>query len=173
MTTDREFHDILRKRAALLSHAEEEAIEETDLFVLLSINTEKYGICAKHIREIVRREKITYIPNAPDRIAGLINLRGEIISIIDLREDLNISGDKEVDSSTEKAIIIIQWESHSVGLLVDQVIGISELPTSHIEEPLLTLDKIKGEHIAGEIRIDDDIYGLLDVKNVLGIKDDE
>ncbi len=97
--------------------------------LIFNLNGTKCGIEVPQIKEIIRTERITVIPNTPDFIEGVINLRGQIITIINLRKRLGMEA-KGTDSSTYTVILEGKWGT--VGLIVDDVSEVAEIPAEDV-----------------------------------------
>src|ERR1700685_2566182 len=96
------------------------------------IGRETFGLPIAMVREIVRVPEITSVPNAPDYIEGVINLRGRIIPVIDLRKRF---GDKSGEKSKKNRIVVVELENRSIGLLVHSASEVLRIPPSDIEAP--------------------------------------
>jgi purine-binding chemotaxis protein CheW len=94
------------------------------------IGRETYGVPITSLHEIVRVPEITAVPDAPDYMEGVINLRGKIVSVIDLRKRL---GAKEVVSSRRNRILVVEHNGRLCGLMVDSASEVLKVPTSDIE----------------------------------------
>ena len=94
------------------------------------IGRETYGVPITSLHEIVRVPEITAVPDAPDYMEGVINLRGKIVSVIDLRKRL---GFKEVVSSRRNRILVVEHNGRLCGLMVDSASEVLKVPTSDIE----------------------------------------
>ncbi len=154
---------ILHQRAIRLSQIEEEEKEEKVNVVILILNDEWYGIPVENVREILKRGEITRVPCAPPEVIGIINLRGEIISIIDLKKVLGL---ELTSSALGSQIIIVQVSDLKFGLLVDFVSDLVGVNIKSLESPLPTIEKAKAEYIYGEIIIDKRLVGILNVEKI-------
>jgi purine-binding chemotaxis protein CheW len=94
------------------------------------IGRETYGVPITSLHEIVRVPEITAVPDAPDYMEGVINLRGKIVSVIDLRKRL---GAKEVVSSRRNRILVVEHNGRLCGLMVDSASEVLKVPMSDIE----------------------------------------
>lgn len=162
------FQGILRERAQLLSQPLQQKREETVKLIVFSLGEELYGFEAAHVREVVKAERITFVPFAPDFIEGVINLRGSIISVVDLGKILNIQDDTRID---ERWLIVVEAGSIEAALHIDLAWGVIDVPKSSIEPPLVTLEKGQTEHLKGEAHIDGDLIGILNLENILVVEE--
>jgi len=126
-----DFYSKMEERAMQSQQTESsnESIE-TKQFVTFIVDNEEFGIDIRQIQEINRIEKITKLPKAPSFIEGIINLRGEIIPVIDLRKRFDITS-RELDDSSR--VIITDISGKKTGLIVDRVNEVLNLPISNIE----------------------------------------
>ncbi len=139
--------------------------------VVFRIGQEEFGVNIDEVREIIRMEKVTQIPNTPGYIKGVINLRGNIIVVIDLAMKLGFSS-KETDKDTR--IIVIKVEDNTVGMVVDYATEVLRLAGDKIEPaPAIITSKIEADYIEGVGVLDERLLTLLDLAKVLKAKDAE
>ncbi|MBI1923248.1 chemotaxis protein CheW [Candidatus Poribacteria bacterium] len=150
------------------ARAQENEVEDSRILVSFSLGDEQYGIDAQHIEVIIEPLKIFQVPCVPEYIMGVINLRGEIISIIDLKRFFALP-QGEVDDRAR--IIVVQDGGVKVGFLVDSVSGMAHVPVSWIQAPLSTIEKIKADYIDGEVHIDKRLLGTLNVENIIAAEE--
>ena len=96
------------------------------------IGRETFGVPIELVHEIVRVPDITAVPDSPEYIEGVINLRGKIVSIVDLRKRF---GEKEITTNKKNRILVAEVENKMVGLVVDAASEVLKLPQSEIEAP--------------------------------------
>ena len=94
------------------------------------VGRETYGVPITSLHEIVRVPEITAVPDAPDFMEGVINLRGKIVSVIDLRKRL---GEKKVTSSRRNRILVVEHRGRLSGLIVDSASEVLKIPASDVE----------------------------------------
>ena len=138
----------------------------TDLLQLVGfqLDDEEYGIDILKVQEINRITEITKIPQSPDFVEGVINLRGNVIPIIDLRKRFNMPH-KEYDKRIR--IVVGEIGDRTVGFIVDAVSEIIRLPADKIEPaPNISADD-KAEYILGVGKLDDKLLMLLDIDKIL------
>jgi len=165
--TDRELiSKILKKRAAELAATDETGSisQETNNFLKIQLGQESYAIPTSHLSELVKFDYITEIPCTPDYISGVINLRGKIISIIDLKKLLGLRYSDFTGSST---IVIALHDSRTLGFLVDSVLGTEDISKEFIQYNIDQLDDIVGKFVLG---ICHDSTIILDVPSIIGDK---
>ncbi|HHN65888.1 MAG TPA: purine-binding chemotaxis protein CheW [Nitrospirae bacterium] len=131
--------------------------------LVFTVKDEKFAIDIMRIVEILNPVDVHTIPDLPPFIDGVINLRGNIIPIINLRKRFDI------DEPSEKArIIIIRFDNESVGLLVDSVVEIKELETEQISRPSRLFRGFRAEFIKGIANPGkEDVIIIMDIDKVL------
>jgi purine-binding chemotaxis protein CheW len=144
--------------------------DDQDLLQLVSfqIGSEEFGIDILMVQEIIRLIEITKIPNSPSYIEGIVNLRGKVISIIDLRVKLGI---EKISPTNETRIIVVDIDSMIVGFLVDSVSEVLRIPKSITEAPPSIVNGLDTEYITAVGKLEDRLLILLDLKKVL-LKDE-
>ena len=142
--------------------------EESDGLIQLVgfvIGKELFGVNILMVQEIIREMPFTPIPNSPDFIEGVINLRGNIIPVIDLRRRLNASSDKPASNIW---IIILNINNRVAGFIVDSVTKVLKVPLENIKPPPdIVVSSLQNQYITGVCRIDEHLLILLDFNRIL------
>ena len=137
----------------------------TEQLVVMRLAKEDYGVDITVVREIIRMQKITEVPQAPAYVEGIINLRGSVIPVVDLRKrfDLPVA---EVSSDTR--IVVVDVRSHTVGLVVDAVMEVISVPTEAIE-PVgsLTSGGSLTTDLRGIVKLAENLIILINLENLL------
>lgn len=151
---------------------ENQKIEITDLLQLVSfkVGTEEFGVDILKVQEINRMLKITKVPNAPEFVEGVVNLRGRIIPVIDLRKRLSIEN-KEHDNKTR--IIVVDINGNIVGFIVDEVNEVLRISKDIIENPPELVSQVDSDFITSVAKLEDRLIILLDLDNLLMKKEKE
>lgn len=136
--------------------------EERQL-VVFSLLDEDYGIDIYKVQEIIQYRDITYVPKAPVFVKGVINLRGRVIPVIDLKERFGLP-EKEITSDTR--IIVVEISSQTVGLIVDSVTEVLRIPKTDIEPPP-PVTTIEADFIEGVGKLDERLIIILDIDRIL------
>lgn len=137
--------------------------------VVFSIGDEEFGVEIMKVQEIIRMTSITKIPQAPDYIRGVINLRGRIIVVINLNVVLDMAS-KEQDENTR--IIVGSIGDTVMGFVVDSVSEVIRLPQKSVEPaPVVIADKLGTEYVMGVGKLDNRLLMLLNLAKVLGAKE--
>jgi len=136
---------------------------QKDKYLTFHIGTEDYGISIAYVTEIIGIQSITEIPEMPDFIKGVINLRGKVIPVMDVRTRFKLSP-REYDERT--CIIVVEIDGTSVGLVVDAVNEVADIPEDQVEAPPKSKRK-GGSYIQGIGKIDKEVKILLDINKIL------
>jgi len=107
---------------------------------------------------------MTRIPMAPSFVKGVMNLRGEIVSVLDIREFFGLDESKK---ALDSRVVITDASGYTVGILVDAVRGTEDIEESAVQAPLATLKKELMAFTKGQLQWGDDIFTLLDLEQVL------
>ncbi|QXM06127.1 chemotaxis protein CheW [Crassaminicella indica] len=146
-----------------------EKITTTDnQYVLFKLDNEYYGIDILHVETIEKVMDITRVPHAPYYVEGVINLRGEVVPVINLRKRFDLP---QVELNDESRIIIISIEEIVVGLLVDASSEVLQFDTETIDDVPNFSDRLKNDYVKGIGKDNERIIILLDLKKVLGNTD--
>jgi len=146
----------------------EETLKKQDAellqLVTFSIGEEEFGVDILSVQEIIRMMDITKVPRAPDFVEGVINLRGKVIPIIDLRKRFGLST-RDHDKHTR--IIVIEINNMIVGFVVDSVSEVLRIPASTVEPPPPVVSGLESEYISGVGKLEDRLLILLDLNKLL------
>ncbi|MFO1470791.1 MAG: chemotaxis protein CheW [Turneriella sp.] len=140
--------------------------EDIKQFVAFRLGQEDYAVDILQVQEIIRLENITWLPRKPAYILGIINLRGEIIPIVELRTKFGLKG---IPATKSTRILITQIEGRLVGLVVDMVHEVLDVLQSQIDtEPeLLNADRRVVQYVKGMAKVDKRIFIILDLERIL------
>ena len=137
--------------------------------VVFQLGGEEFGVEIMQVQEIIRMPDITRIPQSPDYVEGVINLRGKIIVVVNLDTKFDLHS-KELDEDSR--IVIVEVGSNVVGMIVDSVSEVMRLASSSVEPaPEIISTKIKADYLKGVGKLDERLLILLDLERVLS--DDE
>lgn len=139
--------------------------------VVFGIGKELYGVGIGYVQEIVRVPEVTEVPDAPPFLEGVINLRGKVIPVIDLRKRLKLDG-KDKTKSTR--VLVTENEGSKgglVGLLVDFVSEVRKVQADAVEDPPEMVSAVGVEYITGVAKVDEKLIILLDLTRLLNVED--
>jgi purine-binding chemotaxis protein CheW len=152
--------------------AQERTGDSTELLQLVSFNLgdEEFALDILTVQEINRMVEITQVPRSPHFVEGVINLRGKVIPIVDLRKRFNLE-EKEYDQHTR--IVVVDIDNRTIGLIVDAVSEVLRLPSDTIEPPPSLVAGVDAEYIKGVGTLEDRLLILLDLNMIFSKKEKE
>ena len=146
---------------------ERKAAEATEHLATFFLAREEYGVEVKLVQEIIRVSEITPVPRAPDSIKGVINLRGRIIPVIDLKRKLGLG---DVDLGRRARIVVVRLRERLVGLLVDAASQVLKVPVSSIDPAPEAVVEIDADYIRGVAKLPDRLIILMDLQKILALE---
>lgn len=158
----------LADNVSLVDDMENEDFGPSIRCVLFALENEIYGIQVSKIREVLRVGKIRPVPGAPYQVLGVINVRGVIVTVIDSRSMFNLQK-KEIDDLS-RIIIVEVDDERSVGILVDFVMEVKDIPENKFE-PLSSTKDNASRNIQGIAHYQDSVIILLDVDTMFQDQD--
>ena len=154
-------------KSAVLAAAEREAraLDHQETIAVVRLAGESYGMTASQVAEIVRPQEIVEVPNAPEHVEGVINLRGRIIPVVDLRRHL---GMPDAGVTAETRIVITEIHSkagatETVGLIVDGVQEVRTIGEGQIDDKVAGTASVSDEYLRGVVNLDAGLIILLDI----------
>lgn len=145
----------------MLEH--KDIVEEVKVIVFRLVD-EEYGVEVSQVRSIERMQNITRVPRTPEFVKGVINLRGVVTPIIDLKTRFSL-GNEEYSDATR--IIIVAVEDMEVGLIVDAANDVIDIPLSSIEQPPAVVGGIKATYLRGVAKLQNRLLIMLNLDKVL------
>ena len=134
-------------------------------FVAFSIGNEEYCIDISKVREVKEMMPITKVPQAPDDVEGIVNLRGQVIPIVNLKKNLGYYEENSLDNK----IILVELENEIVGFIVDDVSDVVTIDEKEIEKPPGILGA-STHHIKGIVKKEGRLLLILDVDKISSLK---
>jgi len=132
--------------------------------VSFTIDDVEYGLDILHVHEILRIPDITRLPNTPQYIRGVINLRGNVIPVVDVRDRFGFA---RQDATENSRIIVIESEGRQIGLYVDNVSQVIRINDKNIDPPSGLIEGVSEIFIEGIGRLKDSLIVILSLKNIL------
>lgn len=132
--------------------------------VTFSLGQEEFGVDILKVQEIIRMVEITKVPKAPDFVEGVINLRGKVIPVVDLRRRFGMT---QAEHSKDTRIMVVDICKTITGFIVDSVSEVLRIPADTIEPPPPVVAGIESEYINGVGKLEDRLLILLDLDKVL------
>jgi len=147
--------------------AEVQDLKEMIKLVIFRVNDEEYGVDVSLIKSIERMMQITRVPNVQEYILGVINLRGSVIPVVDLRVRFAFPA-TEIKEDTR--IIVLSIDELEVGIVVDSCSDVTDIKLENIEPPPSVVGAIESTFIQGVTKIDRRLIILLDMEKTLKMK---
>ncbi len=139
-------------------------IEDFERYVTFMIGAEIYGVEVLQVREIIGMAQITHVPNSMDFMKGVINLRGSVVPVVDMRIKFRMD-EREYDAFT--VILIVEVREQLIGLIVDSVSDVVGIPVEGLQETPHFSANIETDYIKGIGNKDDQLIIILDVDLIL------
>ena len=148
--------------------AVEEVAEELLECVTFALGGETYAFETIYAAEVLRIPRLVKIPKVQELIAGVFNLRGEIVAAMDIRPLLGLP---QTPFGTAGRIIVVKGEKFNTGILVESVKGVMALPLDSFEVAVKSLSGAQREYLRGQLQLPDGLVILLDIKRLIGAPD--
>lgn len=152
---------IERERAASATPA---AVQERVPYLGFFLGAEVYGLPLQQLREVTHLTRLRCIPGAPPSVAGLVNLRGEIICALNPKTILSLS---ETAPAETPFLVVLHGFGEPLGLVVDSITDIYAISPDQIESPLATWPPERAQFFVGTVRVQDAVMGVLDLTRVV------
>ncbi|HUX22045.1 MAG TPA: chemotaxis protein CheW, partial [Spirochaetia bacterium] len=145
-------------------NAERDIDGELNQLISFMVGNEEYGMEILRVKEVIRSPEITSLPKAPTFVKGIINLRGDVIPIVDLRNKFGLETD-EMTQATR--IIVVDVDGRLVGMVVDSASQVVRIPSDQIDPPPPIIGGISTEYIKGVAKLNDRLVILLNIDSIL------
>lgn len=147
---------------------EEVAGESLERFLEFDLGNEAYAVPLLSIKEVITVPETTPLPNSPSYFLGIMNLRGQIISVVDLRKKLKISSKSE---GLEESVVIVDFEGVSIGLIVDSINRVINFAISELIEVPEVQSQVNAQYINGVYKGEKKLTIILDLEKILNIEE--
>jgi purine-binding chemotaxis protein CheW len=154
-----------REGRYLSTNKAQESFQERQL-VVFDLNKEAYGVDISAVREIIRMQEITRVPRAPQFVEGVINLRGKVIPVVDLRTRF---GMPRGERKSENRTVVMDMAGEEVGMVVDAVTEVSRVSASSIEPPSSVITTNDSAYLTGIVKTKEKLIILLDIAKVIAL----
>ncbi|WP_300979824.1 chemotaxis protein CheW [Methanomethylovorans sp.] len=133
--------------------------------VVFQLGGEEFGVDIMAVQEIIKMPPLTAIPQVPEHVTGVIDLRGRVIVVIDLGKKFNILSS---ENNKDRKIIVVELEDQVIGMMVDSVSEVLRIPSASVEPaPEIIASGVSADYIQGVGKLEDRLLILLDLRNVL------
>lgn len=143
---------------------------ETRQLVVFSVADEIYGVDIHQVKEIIRVPEITRVPRTPDFVEGVVNLRGSVIPVLDLRKRFGFSAG---EASSDQRIVVMEMGEQTVGMIVDSVSEVLQVDVERIEPASPYVVTVDSQYISGIAKLGERLIILLDANRVLSLEERE
>lgn len=146
-----------------------EHLKKTISFLIFKLQDELFALDVESVLEVLENQKVAKVPNTPDHVRGVVNFRGDILPIIDMREILHLKTNLE---SEVVVVLDLKYDKHSmrIGAIADGVVGVALIPELSIEPiPDLNLEFSK-EFVEGMFKHNNQFITILDVNKVFTLE---
>jgi purine-binding chemotaxis protein CheW len=143
---------------------------EGDVKQLISftVGAEEYGLELSRVKEVIRMRQITWLPKAPASVKGVINLRGDVIPIVDLRERFGLSAQEQTATTR---VIVVEVQGRMVGMVVDVANQVVRVPDDQFEPPPLIIGAADQGFVTAVGKIGDRLVIMIDVERILSAEE--
>ena len=138
--------------------------------VVFDLSAEAYGVDIGAVREIIRMQEITAVPQTPDFVEGVINLRGKVTPVVDLRKKLGVA---VAERSDENRIVVMDIGGQDIGMVVDAVNEVLRISADSVEPPSSVVSTAEADYIMGIAKLDSKLIILLNLGKVLSMQEQE
>ena len=143
----------------------------TEQYVVFRLGLEEFAFDISEVKEIFPTQEITKVHRSPTHIEGVMNLRGRLVTVIDLRKRFKLEA-KDIDESSR--IIVVEASDAPVGFLVDEVTEVVRMPVDSVEPvPEYVAQEIESEYVAGIAKLDNHLVTIIDPLKVLDLSIDD
>ena len=138
--------------------------------VVFDLASEGYGVDIGAVREIIRMQEITRVPRTPEFVEGVINLRGKVIPVIDLRKRFGL---QVADQSKDNRIVVVDIGKQDIGVIVDAVTEVLRISAASVEPPTSFITSADSDYLLGIAKLESRLIILLDLESVLSNEEKE
>jgi purine-binding chemotaxis protein CheW len=141
---------------------------EVKQLIGFTVGAEEYGLELLRVKEVIRMRQITWLPKAPSCVKGIINLRGDVIPIVDLRERFGLASGEHTAMTR---VIVVEVEGQPVGMVVDATSQVVRVPADQFAPPPPMMGQVARDFITSVGKIGERLIILIDVNRVLGTEE--
>jgi purine-binding chemotaxis protein CheW len=145
-----------------------EGSREVRQLISFAVGAEEYGLELLRVKEVIRMRQITWLPKAPSFVRGIINLRGDVIPIVDLRERFGLAAR---DHTAMTRVIVVEVEGRMVGMVVDSASQVVRVPTDQFDPPPPIMGEANRGLITAIGKIGDRLVIMIDVDRILSCEE--
>lgn len=147
---------------------ENEENSDGQKYLQFDLGTEGYAVHLLLVKEVIPLPETTALPNSPAHYVGIMNLRGQIISIVDLRKKLKITPSEKTD---DNAVVIVELEGICIGLIVDGINRVIKIKKEDVSEVPEVGSQLNAKYMEGVYQGDDHLIVMLDLESIFDIQE--
>jgi len=141
---------------------------EVKQLISFTVGAEEYGLELLRVKEVIRMRQITWLPKAPSCVKGIINLRGEVIPIIDLRDRFGLAAQEQTAMTR---VVVVEVEGRPVGMVVDAASQVVRVPADEFDPPPQVLGEASRDFITAVGKTGDRLILMIDVDRILSTEE--
>ena len=146
----------------------EGAIGEVKQLISFTVGAEEYGLELLRVKEVIRMRQITWLPKTPTCVKGIINLRGDVIPIVDLRERFGLAAQEQTAMTR---VIVVEVARRLVGMVVDSASQVVRIPADQFEPPPTVMGEASKDFITAVGKTGDKLIIMIDVDRILSTEE--
>jgi purine-binding chemotaxis protein CheW len=150
------------------SETRHETAGEVKQLIGFTVGAEEYGLELLRVREVIRMRQVTWLPKAPSCVRGVINLRGDVIPIVDLRDRFGL---ESVEQTALTRVIVVEVEGRPVGMVVDSASQVLRVPADQFDPPPPVMGEGSRDFITAVGKMGDQLIIMIDVDMILSAAD--
>lgn len=140
---------------------------ERSMFVTMRIDNQLFGVSVEHVRDVLRGQKVIPIPLCSSEVAGALNLRGRIVTVIDMRCRLKLP---KLDENTKNMFVVVEYNGELYSLMVDDVGDVLTTDTAKIEKVPPNLAGVWKDISSGVYKLESELLIIADIETILNMK---
>ena len=146
-----------------------ETEKQKEGYIVFRLAGELYGIPILSVREIIELQEIKPVLFAPKYYLGIINLRGKIVSVLDLKKKFNMT--KTSEEEVEGLIMILDTSVNEIGVIIDETLGVKQIDPNAISFNPVSDSLIKSDYLIGATRINDQLVSLIELNKLIDVEE--
>jgi purine-binding chemotaxis protein CheW len=141
---------------------------EMKQLISFTVGAEEYGLELLRVKEVIRMRQITWLPKAPPCVKGIINLRGDVIPIVDLRERFGLAAQEQTAITR---VIVVEVEGRMVGMVVDSASQVVRIPADQFDPPPTVMGQVSRDFVTAVGKMGEKLIIMIDVDRVLSTEE--
>ena len=147
-----------------------ETEKQKEGYIVFRLAGELYGVPILSVREIIEFQEVKPVLFAPKYYLGIINLRGKIVSVLDLKKKFSMSSEKK-EGGTEELIMILDTKENEIGVVIDETLGVKQIDPNEISFNPVSDSLIKSDYLLGAARVNDTLVTLINLNKLIDFEE--